>query len=56
MRTRSCLGLLLIGWLLLVPFEVAFGVESACVRCHTDEGTLKTLFTPPAPSDAEGEG
>lgn len=30
--------------------------ESGCVKCHTDEATLKSLFKPPKISLEEGEG
>lgn len=30
--------------------------QSGCVGCHTDEGRLKALFTPPKPGPSEGEG
>jgi hypothetical protein len=35
----------------------AFAAESACVKCHTSDATLKSLFTPPTPTGGEeGEG
>jgi hypothetical protein len=30
--------------------------ESGCVKCHTDEAALKSLFKPPKISLEEGEG
>ena len=30
--------------------------ESTCVKCHTDETVLKSLFKPPKISLEEGEG
>jgi hypothetical protein len=38
----------------LVP--ESFSKESACVKCHTDEAVLKSLFKPPKISAEEGEG
>ena len=28
----------------------------SCVKCHTDEGTMKSLFKVPAQGPSEGEG
>jgi hypothetical protein len=30
--------------------------ESACIKCHADEGTMKSLFKPAKVSAEEGEG
>lgn len=30
--------------------------ENACIKCHADEGTMKSLFKPPKISLEEGEG
>lgn len=32
------------------------GQQSGCVRCHTDEGMMKSLFVPPKLEGGEGEG
>jgi hypothetical protein len=56
MDVRRLSWLVLIGCLFVAPATTAWAAESACVKCHTDEATLKTLFTPPTLPDAEGEG
>jgi hypothetical protein len=54
--------LLRLSWLILfvcllaAPTSTTFAAESACVKCHTDDATLKTLFTPPTQAEGEGEG
>jgi hypothetical protein len=30
--------------------------SNTCVKCHTDDATLKTLFIPPSIPISEGEG
>jgi len=43
--------------LLAAPASTTFAAESACVKCHTSDATLKSLFTPPTPTGGEeGEG
>lgn len=34
----------------------AAGQTSGCVKCHTDETTLKSLFSPPKVAVSSGEG
>jgi len=49
--------LFLLCGLFATPAINAFAAESACVRCHTSDATLKSLFTPPTPTGGEeGEG
>jgi hypothetical protein len=36
--------------------EASAQKDSACIRCHTDESTLKSLFIPPKIEAGEGEG
>jgi hypothetical protein len=38
------------------PVAIAASHESSCVKCHTDEAALKSLFTPPRIKVEEGEG
>jgi len=43
-------------WLALLGASAAVAAESSCVKCHTEEGTLKSLFVPPTATAEEGEG
>jgi len=57
MNIRGVLGFLLIVWVLVVPAALSFAADSACVTCHTNDATLKSLYKPPAAGAAEeGEG
>jgi hypothetical protein len=56
MRVPRLLWLILIVCLLAAPASTTFAAESACVKCHTNDATLKTLFTPPTQTEGEGEG
>jgi len=45
----------------IVLFIFAYGAavagkDSGCVRCHTDEALMKSLFVPPTIAGGEGEG
>ena len=46
------------SWMLLVfLFTPAFGSDETCVRCHTSDSLMKSLFVPPEAHGAEeGEG
>lgn len=35
---------------------VSAAQQSGCVRCHTDEGAMKSLFVAPKIEGGEGEG
>jgi hypothetical protein len=49
--------LMLFACLFAAPAPTTFAAESACVKCHTSDATLKSLFTPPTPTGGEeGEG
>ena len=57
MNVLSLFWLILCAFLLAVPASTTFAAESACVKCHTSDATLKSLFTPPTPTGGEeGEG
>lgn len=56
MRVSGLLQYLLFACLLAAPASTTFAAESACVKCHTSDATLKTLFTPPTQVEGEGEG
>lgn len=56
MRVPRLVQCLLFACLLAVPASMTFAAESACVKCHTSDATLKSLFTPPTQMEAEGEG
>jgi len=56
MRVFGLLQYLLFACLLAAPASTTFAAESACVKCHTSDATLKTLFTPPTQVEGEGEG
>lgn len=52
-----------IGFWFILVFLFSYGLvsegfskESTCVKCHTDEAALKSLFKPPKISAEEGEG
>ncbi len=50
-------GLILISLLCLLGFaSTTYSIETGCVKCHTDEATLRSLFKPPKISAEEGEG
>jgi hypothetical protein len=38
------------------PSQANQSPSSTCVKCHTDDATLKTLFIPPSIPVSEGEG
>jgi len=43
--------------LILLSGGFAVAADSGCVKCHTDDATLKALFIPPSgPASSEGEG
>lgn len=43
--------------LILLSGGFANAADSGCVKCHTDDATLKALFKPPSgPASSEGEG
>ena len=51
----------ILGWVVFLGLALAGAAgalagESVCVKCHTDEATLKSLFTPPKLAAEEGEG
>ena len=57
MNVLSLFWLILCAFLLATPASTTFAAESACVKCHTSDATLKSLFTPPTPTGGEeGEG
>ena len=47
-----------VALLLLVYGAAVAAVETGggCVRCHTDEALMKSLFVPPKIDGGEGEG
>ncbi|MGQ9645209.1 MAG: hypothetical protein ACUVWO_01560 [Thermodesulfobacteriota bacterium] len=54
MKTK---GLILFSLLFLLGFaSSSFSAENACIKCHADEATMKSLFKPPKVSAEEGEG
>lgn len=52
------IALFFIFFFLLISALVSESVskESGCIKCHTDEAILKSLFTPPKIEGEEGEG
>ena len=53
----SLLGIALIAFLSVGYLTLALSSEnSGCVKCHTDEQILKSLFKPPKAGPSEGEG
>ena len=57
MNLLRLLWLIFFACLLAAPTLTTFAAESACVKCHTSDATLKSLFTPPPPTGGEeGEG
>ena len=53
MAKKSLLSAVLLLFLLSLP---AWGADSSCVKCHTDEAALKSLFKAPKIEAGEGEG
>jgi hypothetical protein len=53
MAKKSLLSAVLLLFMLSLP---AWGAESSCVNCHTDEAALKSLFKAPKIEGGEGEG
>jgi hypothetical protein len=53
MAKKSILFAALLVFLLSLP---AWGAQSSCVTCHTDEAALKSLFKAPKIEVGEGEG
>ena len=57
MNVLRLLWLIPCAFSLAAPASTTFAAESACVKCHTSDATLKSLFTPPPPTGGEeGEG
>jgi hypothetical protein len=52
MAKKSLLSAVLLLFLLSLP---TWGAESICVKCHTDEAALKSLFKAPKIEAGEGE-
>jgi hypothetical protein len=57
MRRVAILATILGVTLILLSGGFANAADSGCVKCHTDDATLKSLFKPPSgPASSEGEG
>ncbi len=55
MKKMALYSLALVLFACGAPFAVA-ETGGGCVRCHTDEALMKSLFVPPTIGGEEGEG
>lgn len=55
-RSTTALAALALAGFGAIGAMGAAAAESTCVKCHTDDATMKSLFVPPAQVESEGEG
>ncbi len=55
-RSASALAALALAGFGVLGVLGAGAAESSCVKCHTNDATIKSLFVPPAQGSSEGEG
>jgi hypothetical protein len=55
-RSASALAALALAGFGSVAVLGVAAAESSCVKCHTNDATIKSLFVAPAQSSSEGEG
>jgi len=55
MKKMALYSIALVFFACGAPFAVA-ETGGGCIRCHTDEALMKSLFVPPTIGGEEGEG
>jgi hypothetical protein len=55
-RQRFSLALIFALAMLFGLTSFVFAQTSSCVKCHTDEASLKALYQPPKMDESEGAG
>jgi hypothetical protein len=50
------MALYLVAFVLFIYGAAVAETGGGCVRCHTDEALMKSLFVPPKIDSGEGEG
>ena len=56
MKTKIALFTALLLFLIFTSSSTIATDKSSCLTCHTNDGTLKLLYKPPALGPSEGEG
>jgi len=59
MKRKYVYASLCLSYVVVVLFlfsQIASAAESGCIKCHTDEQLLKSLYKPKQITSSEGEG